>query len=161
MAATKLLLVEDVQDLGRSGEIVSVKPGYARNKLLPSGAAVLADKKALRMQARLQEERTQKAMTDKAEAERIKAQIEAFAGLTFIVKVDHDGHMYGSVSISDIANMLQEQASIVIEKRSIQLKQAIKKTGEYTIPLKFDEGVTADLKLTIEPEQVQGTNSKA
>ena len=78
MAATKLLLVEDVEDLGRSGEIVSVKPGYARNKLLPSGAAVLADKKALRMQAKLQEERAQKAISDKADAEKLKAQIEAF-----------------------------------------------------------------------------------
>ena len=53
MTATKLLLLEDVEDLGRSGEIVSVKPGYARNKLLPCGAAIIADKRALRMQVKL------------------------------------------------------------------------------------------------------------
>lgn len=58
--AIKLLLVEDVEDLGRSGEIVNVKPGYARNFLLPQKFAVLADKCALRRQARLQEEETRK-----------------------------------------------------------------------------------------------------
>lgn len=161
MAATKLLLVEDVEDLGRSGEIVSVKPGYARNKLLPSGAAVLADKKALRMQARLQEEREKKAIADKADAEKLKAKLEEFAGLTTIVKVDHEGHMYGSVTALDIVHLLKEQGAFEIEKRFIQLKHAIKEVGEYTIHLKLNEGVTADVKLTIEAEEVLGSASKA
>ncbi len=58
--ATKLLLIEDVEALGRSGEIVNVKPGYARNYLLPQGLAIIADKKALRRQERLKEERKRK-----------------------------------------------------------------------------------------------------
>ena len=161
MAATKLLLIQDVEDLGRSGEIVSVKPGYARNKLLPCGAAVMADKKALRMQARLQEHRAQKAIADKADSEALKSKIDAFEGIITVVKVDHEGHMYGSVTALDIVHLLEQQASIQVEKRCVQLKHAIKDTGEFTIHLKLNEGVTADVKLTIEPEQAQGSNAPA
>lgn len=157
MAATKLLLLKDVEDLGRSGEIVSVKPGYARNKLLPSGVAVLADKKALRMQTRLQELRTQKALADKAESEQLKAKLEEFSTLTTIVKVDHEGNMYGSVTAHDIVVLLQEQASIEVEKRAVQLKHPLKKVGSFDIHLKLNEGVTADIKLNIEPESALGT----
>lgn len=161
MAATKLLLVKDVEDLGRSGQIVSVKPGYARNKLLPSGLAVLADKKALRMQARLQEQRSQKALADKADSEQLKTKLEEFATLTKIVKVDHEGNMYGSVTAHDIVTLLQEQASIEVEKRFVQLKHPLKKTGSFDIHLKLNEGVTADIKLNIEPEQGLGAASHA
>src|SRR5689334_17894347 len=98
--ANKLLLMKDVEELGRSGDVVSVKPGYARNYLLPQGFAVLADKKALKMQARLQEERRKKAVEDKKEAEELAQAIDGVT-LTTIVKVDHEGHMYGSVSAHD------------------------------------------------------------
>lgn len=161
MAATKLLLVKDVEDLGRSGEIVSVKPGYARNKLLPCGSAVVADKKALRMQARLQEERAKKAIADKADAEALKEKIEAIEGLTTVVKVDHEGHMYGSVTALEVAQLLEQQVSIHVEKRCVQLKHPIKETGEFTIHLKLNEGVATQVKLTIEPEQAQGNNAAA
>src|SRR5262245_8691147 len=95
--ATKLLLIEDVEDLGRSGDVVSVKPGYARNFLLPRGHAVRADQHALRMQTRLQEERQKRAILEKQEAEKTAAALEGVT-LSTIVKVDHEGHMYGSVS---------------------------------------------------------------
>lgn len=156
MAATKLLLLEDVEDLGRSGEIVSVKPGYARNKLLPSGAAVLANKGALRMQARLQEKRAQKAIADKADAENLKTKIEEIENLTIIVKVDHEGHMYGSVSAYDVVELIKQHSSLEIEKRCIQLKHPIKKTGAFTIHIKLKEGVTADIKLNVESENDHG-----
>lgn len=153
--ATKLLLIEDVEDLGRSGDIVGVRPGYARNFLIPQKLAVVADKKALRMQDRLQEARKQKALADKQEAEAIAAALQSVE-LTRIVKVDHEGHMYGSVSANDIVHLLQEQCSITIEKRSIALKHAIKTLGEHDIHVKLKEGVTATFKLTVVPEEVKG-----
>lgn len=149
--ANKLLLLEDVEALGRSGDIVGVKPGYARNFLLPQGLAIIADKKALRMQARLQEERKKKAVIDRKESEEMAASLEG-QNLTTIVKVDHEGHMYGSVSSSDIADLLQQQKSITLDKRDIQLKHALKETGVYTIHVKLKEGVLASFSLTIEPE---------
>lgn len=159
MTATKLLLLKDVEDLGRSGEIVSVKPGYARNKLLPSGAAIIADKRALRMQIKLQEERAKKAEADRAESEALKAKIESIDNLTTIVKVDHDGHMYGSVSVLDIVGLLETQASIHVEKRCVQLKHPIKAVGEFTVHLRLNEGVTADVKLVVEAESALGTTA--
>ena len=103
--ANKLLLLEDVEALGRSGDIVGVKPGYARNFLLPQGLAIIADKRALRMQARLQEERRNRAIVDRKESEELAAKLEG-QNLTTIVKVDHDGHMYGSVNVADVADLL-------------------------------------------------------
>ena len=150
--ATKLLLIHDVEDLGRSGDIVNVRPGYARNFLLPRGTAVIADRNALRRQARLQEERLKKAAEDKKEAEK---QAEAMAAVTIetVVKVDHDGHMYGSVTTADIVHLLQEQASIGIDKRSVQLKHPIKEVGVHTISLKLKEGVVSSVTLKIVPEE--------
>lgn len=150
--ATKLLLVEDVEDLGRVGDVVNVKPGYARNFLLPRGLAVVANKNALRMQQRLQEERRQKAAQDRKEAEQQAGVIEGVT-LTSVVKVDHEGHMYGSVNAADIVGLLQDQASLQVEKRSIQLKQPIKETGVHTINVKLKEGVTAAFTLKIISEE--------
>ncbi len=148
----KVLLLEDVQEL-RSGDIVNVKPGYARNYLLPQGFAIIADKKAIRMQARLQETRLQQAVVDKKESEQLKGQLEGVV-VTSTVKVDKDGHMYGSVNASDIVELLQSQAQIVVEKRSVILKQAIKDTGVHTINIKLKEGITSSFTLKIIAEEV-------
>ncbi len=150
--ATKLLLLEDVDVLGRSGEIVNVRPGYARNFLIPQGLAVIADKRALRLQERLQEERKKKALVDKKESEEVAARIEG-ATLTAIVKVDHEGHMYGSVTLAEIASLLEEQQQVSIDKKSIQLKHPIKTTGVHTIPVKLKEGVTASFHLKVMSEE--------
>ena len=130
--ATKLLLIEDVETLGRSGEVVSVKPGYARNYLLPQGLGVPANKQTLRQQERLKQEREKRALEEKKESEAIAAQIEGISLIT-IVKVDHEGHMYGSVSQHEIAHLLQEQKHLHLDKKAIQLKHAIKATGIHPI----------------------------
>ncbi|CCB86537.1 MULTISPECIES: 50S ribosomal protein L9 [Parachlamydia] len=157
--AHKLLLIEDVENLGRSGDLVSVKPGYARNFLLPQGVAVPADKRSLRMRARLQEEREKKAAVDRSESEKIAAQL-AEVTLTSIVKVDHDGHMYGSVSIADIAHLLSTQ-QVELEKRSIGLKHPIKEIGVYTIPVKLKEGVTGSFTLKVISEEASRQAAEA
>lgn len=154
MANSKLLLIEDVESLGRSGDIVSVRPGYARNFLLPQGLALVADQSALRMQTRLQEERRKKAIQDKKEADELAVHIEGKT-LTTIVKVDHEGHMYGSVSAADIAHLFQEQENIAIEKRAIVLKHALKETGVHNLSIKLKEGVAASFTLKIVPEEEQ------
>jgi large subunit ribosomal protein L9 len=147
----KLLLLEDVESLGRSGDIVGVKPGYARNFLLPQGLAIVADKKALGMQIRLKEERQKKASTDLQESNEIAAKLEG-QNLTVVVKVDHEGHMYGSVSPSDVINLLENQISIKLDKKFIQMRQAVKSLGVHTIQVKLKENVKASFILTIEPE---------
>lgn len=148
--ATYLLLIEDVDDLGRSGDIVSVKPGYARNFLIPKRKALVADANARRMQVRLKEERAKKAEVDKQESEVLAGQIEGMS-LRIEVKVDPDGHMYGSVSSLDVIRLLKEQG-YEMEKRSVQLPQPIKTTGVHKIDLRLKEGVMTLIQLKVVPE---------
>lgn len=153
----KFLLIHDVEHVGRSGDIISVRPGYARNFLIPQGFAVIADKRALQMQARLQEERAKKAAAEKAESEAIKARLEGVQ-LESVVKVDHEGNMYGSVNAQDIQHMIEKATGIHLEKKAIQLKHAIKQTGEHKIHLRLKEGVEVDtlvLKISAEETSVK------
>lgn len=158
--ATLILLIEDVEDLGRSGDVVKVRPGYARNYILPKKFGVIADKNALRMQERLKEERRVKAAEDKKEAE---AQAKALEGIvvTTLVKVDQEGHMYGSVSAADIVHLLAEQQKIEVEKRSVMLKHPIKVTGVHRIDLKLKEGVPAAFTLKVVAEGVVESETAA
>lgn len=146
--AIKILLLKDVDKLGRAGEIVTARPGYIRNYLIPQAFAEIATKQALRKQARIQEERRQQAIRDQAEAKTIAEALQSISVST-IVKVDHEGHMYGSVSALDIVHLVKEQANIDIERRSVALKHPIKQVGKYTIPIKLKEGVTAEVSIEV------------
>ena len=150
--ATKLLLLEDVDALGRSGELVNVKPGYARNFLIPQGLAVTANKHALKMQERLQQERQKKAEIDKQESEEVAKRLEGIS-VTRVVKVDQEGHMYGSVTVADIIESVLNEHQIELDKKNIQLKHAIKTTGVHAIPVKLKEGVTTTFNLKVMSEE--------
>lgn len=150
--AAKLLLLEDIEALGRSGEIVNVKPGYARNYLIPQGLAIIADKRALRLQERLKEERQKRALIDQQESEEIAARLNGITVNT-VVKVDQEGHMYGSVTAAEIVTFLQEQHQIEIEKKHIQIKHSLKTTGVHVIPVKLKEGVSASFNLKVMSEE--------
>lgn len=145
--AIEVLLIEDVLDLGRSGEVHRVAPGFARNFLVPQRLAVVADKNTLRKQAFLKEQRQKRAQADRAESEKLAESLEGIV-LGCTVKVDPNGHMYGSVSTSDIVKLFEERG-IAIEKRFIHLPHAIKATGVHTIPLRLKEGVTCECKLKV------------
>ncbi len=153
--ATRVLLLEDIENLGHKGEIVSVKPGYAFNFLIPKRHALVADANACRRQARLQEERRLRALEDRKAAEELAAKLVDITVSTE-VKVDHEGHMYGSVSQLDIVHLLKLQTGIELEKRYVQLKHPIKQTGVYDITLRLKEGVEALIHLKVQPEQGKG-----
>lgn len=150
--SNQLLLLDDVDQLGRSGDIVKVKPGYARNYLIPQKKAVIADKRALRMQAKLQEERSKRALVDKKEAEEQAARIQGITLVT-VVKVDHEGHMYGSVSAGDIVHLFEKEG-FQFEKRHIALSHPIKTLGVHSLSLKLKEGVTASFTLQVDSDHV-------
>lgn len=143
----QLLLIDDVENVGRSGDVISVKPGYARNFLIPQKKAVVADKGALRMQARLKEERAKRAVSDKKEAEELAQRITGMT-LEITVKVDQEGRMYGSVAAGDIVDLFGAQG-IQIEKRNVALAHPIKALGEHAINLKLKEGVPASFTLQV------------
>ena len=149
----QFLLIEDVENLGRSGDVITgVKPGYARNFLLPQKLAVVADKQTLKMQARLQNEREVRAIHDKKESEEISARLEGIS-FTVVVKVDHEGHMYGSVTTLDIAHRVQAEHKIEIDKRQVQLQHPIKELGAHTIPIKLKEGIITNIIVNVISEE--------
>ncbi len=148
----QLLLLQDVDELGRSGDIVRVKPGYARNFLLPQKKAVIADKFTLRMQAKLKEERAKRAEIDRKESEEAAAKINGMV-LSIEVKVDPDGHMYGSVSVSDIVRIFEKEG-FKLERRNIALAHPIKTLGVHPIHLKLKEGVPCQITLKVNGEGV-------
>lgn len=148
----QLLLLEDVEALGKKGEIVSAKPGYVRNFLLPQGFAVVATANTLRKQERLKAEREKQAIIDRKESEELAAKIEGISVETR-VKVDPEGHMYGSVAAADIAALFQEKG-FPIEKKAVQVTKPLKVTGTHKITIKLKEGITASCNLVIIPEGI-------
>ncbi len=146
----QLLLLEDVESLGKKGEVVTAKPGYIRNFLLPKRLAVIASPNTLRKQEKLKEERAKQAIIDQKESQELATQVESIIVETK-AKVDPEGHMYGSVSAADIALLFQQQG-LPVERKNLLLTRPIKETGVHKIPLKLKEGVTATCTLMIHPE---------
>jgi large subunit ribosomal protein L9 len=148
----QLLLLQDVDGLGKKGDVVSARPGYVRNFLIPQKMAVIASKNTLRKQEMLRAERAKQAVVDLKESEELAKQIDSII-LETRVKVDPEGHMYGSVSAADIA-LLYQQNGLPVERKYLQLTRPIKVTGVHKIPMKLKEGVAVTCTLNIIPEGV-------
>lgn len=146
--SNQLLLLEDIVNLGRKGDLVKTKPGFARNFLLPQKKAVFADKRTIRMQERLKEERIKQAAIDKKESEVFAAKIK---GKTFRthVKTDKQGNLYGSVTASDIVKLFEREEEVVLERRNIVLPKPIKTLGTFEIYLRLKEDVLASFNLKV------------
>ena len=144
----EVILNESVEGLGTIGDIVKVKPGYARNFLLPRGLASEANKrnvKELEHQKRMLEHKLQKLAQD---AEAFKRRLEGVT-LKFEQRAGEEGKLFGSVTSMDIEKKLAD-AGIEIDRRKIQLDEPIKTLGEFGVPVKLDAGVTAELKVIVE-----------
>lgn len=148
---TKLLLLEDVTNLGKKGELASAKPGFVRNFLLPQKKALIADKRTIRMQEQLRKEREIQATQDKKDAEALATRLKEKT-LTIKAKNDSQGHLYGSVAAADIVKVLEQQEGVTIERKNVTLLKPIKMVGIYDVELKLKEGVPAIFKLRIEGE---------
>ncbi len=150
MANTTVLLREDLEHVGGRGEIVKVKAGYARNYLLPHGFATLATKGNVKQ---IEQERAallKKAAIEKATADAQKEQMESIS-LTFERKAGEGGTLFGSVTSMDVADALKAKG-YEIDRRKIQLKDAIKETGEYTVNVKLHREVILSVPVTVVAE---------
>lgn len=147
MATTNVLLREDIDNLGGRGEVVKVKAGYARNYLLPRGLALLATKGNMKQ---VDAEKT--ALLKKRAAEKATADLQAEQmkdiSLEFVRKAGDEGTLFGSVTSMDIAEALQAKG-YEIDRKKINLKEAIKITGEYSIPVKLHREVTLNVPVTV------------
>ncbi len=151
MATVEVLLREDVENLGRRGQVVRVRAGYARNYLLPRGLAVLATSgnlRAIQQEKQLLERREAR---ERTQAEKVSERLRDMV-LTFSRKAGDQDVLFGSVTALDIAHALAEQG-IEVDRRKILLEHPIKHLGEYTIAIKLHRDVTAQLKIQVVPEE--------
>jgi large subunit ribosomal protein L9 len=159
MANTTILLREDIETLGGRGEIVKVKAGYARNYLLPQGLATLATKGNLKQIEQEREALLKKAAVERATAEAQKEQMGNIA-LSFERKSGDHGHLFGSVTSMDIADALKAKG-YEIDRRKINLRDAIKDTGEYTVNVKLHRDVILPIPVTVTAEGGEAEAPKA
>ena len=147
MADVKLILREDVAKLGDAGELVSVKPGYARNFLLPQGKAILATAarvNELEHHRRIiaekvaKERKDQEALRDRLEQQRLE--VTAQAG--------EEGRLFGSVTAMQVAELLAEKG-IEVDRRRIDLAEPIKEVGEHVVPIRLRGDLVAKVKLQV------------
>jgi large subunit ribosomal protein L9 len=150
----QVILTEDMSDLGNAGDVVNVKPGYARNYLLPQGKAMLATEgrvREIQHQRRVVEEKVKKEMKSfEAVAKRLADQ-----SLEFKVQAGEEGKLFGSVTNADIAEQLVARG-FEIDRRKIELAEPIKLLGEYEVEVKLHRSVKGKVKVQVVQAPAEG-----
>jgi len=148
--ATEVLLMADVPELGKAGEVVKVADGYARNYLLPHELAAAVTPASLRRLEKLRKERAELAKIQLAEAHAKASKLEGVS-VTIRAKTIDGEKLYGSVSITEIAAALAAQG-IAIDRSQLELAEHLKQTGAYDVPVRLHPEVTVQLKVWIVKE---------
>jgi large subunit ribosomal protein L9 len=147
----ELILKEDVENLGRRGELVDVKPGYARNYLIPKGLAIIATKASRRI---LEEEKRQREIREKKLKRDLQETAEELNNLsiTIVVQAGEEDQLYGSVSEREIAEAVSRESGVKIEPGQVLLENPIKVLGVYTVAIKLHADVEATVKVWVVKE---------
>lgn len=143
----KVILREDMDRLGKRGEIVEVKPGYARNFLIPGRKALFTTPGSLR---EYEEERKMEEIREgkrKRQAEELGQRLQKLS-LTAMVKASDDGKLFGSVTSQDVADLISREG-IEVDRKKIVLEEPIKALGVYSVPIRLHAEVEAELKLWV------------
>jgi len=147
MGTVQVILSEDVHALGDAGEIVSVKPGYARNYLIPKGMAMIATAERVNEvehKKRVINEKLAKELSD------LNAVKNKFHGMNLEVtaQAGAEGKLFGSVTAANLAELIAEKG-LEVDRRKIQLSEPIKSVGEHTVSVRLRSDVVADFKVTV------------
>jgi len=147
----KIVLTQDVPNLGRAGEIKEVADGYARNYLIPKGLALLATKSTLK-------QLEQRRRVEAKRAERLRAEMTDLAQqlslltLSFKAKVGEKERLYGSITSGDIAKAIERETGHPVDKRKVELEEPIRTLGYHHVPIKLLPDLTAEIVVLVEPE---------
>lgn len=146
----QVILKADVEQLGRMGDLVDVKAGYARNFLLPKNMAALATTKNVKL---LEHEKRVIASRIKKERQSAEEASQKIAALSIAIsaQVGEEGKLFGSVSSKDIADAMLE-VGVEVDKRKILLDKPIKETGTFQVPVKVHHDVTSSVKVEVIPK---------
>lgn len=150
--AVKVILRQDVPNLGQAGDVKQVAPGYFRNFLLPRGLAVEASKGELRALEAAGSVRAGQSAKSTERANALANQLGAI-NLRIPVRVGEQGRLYGSVTNKDIADALAEQAGMTIDRHKIELPEPLRSIGNHSVPVKLDRSVDATLNVELVPEE--------
>ena len=145
--ATKIILLKDVDKLGKSGDIVSASEGYARNFLFPRGIALSATEQNIKVAEANKKQKTEAMEKEKQEAAKLADAISKIS-CTIAVEAGKDDKLFGSVTNADIQKALEAEG-INIDKKKVELKDHITQVGIFQIPIKLHQEVIATLKLWV------------
>lgn len=147
----KLILLEDIINYGRKGDLVAVAPGYARNFLLPKNKALLASQTSLSLREKLQKERKEQQEKDRKASLELAKTLEK-KEFTTTVKVDPAGHMYGSITAVDIVEILKKEG-VTLTKKNVLLSKPLKQIGTHPLMLNLPEDVQVSVAITLKPDR--------
>jgi ribosomal protein L9 len=147
----KVILKEDVKALGKKGKVCEVSDGYARNFLIPRGLAVEATQGNVQDLVHKQKQEELRKQKEKQAALDLSQKIENM-DIIVKVKVGEKGRLFGSVTNKEIAEVLEKEYQLKLDKRKIEVKEPIKGLGEYQVTVKLHFEVTANLKIKIEAQ---------
>ena len=146
----KVILKEDVHNLGQQGDVVEVKAGYARNYLMPQKLAILFTKQQKKNIEEAQRVEERKLEREKGQLESVLKQVEALS-LSLKMQSEEDNKLFGSVTKLDVVKLLEENG-ITIDKKYVDLSSPIKTLGEHKVNIVFTKEMSASFTLTVEKE---------
>jgi len=147
-----VLLTKDVDNLGATGDVVSVADGYARNFLLPRGLAVPATAGAIK-QAELERAAEERRRADELDEAKALAQVLDEMSVTFHARAGETDRLYGSITKSQIADALEAKSGREIDRRKIDLDEPIKDLGAHAVTIRFAPGAEAKITVVVEREE--------
>lgn len=145
----KVILLEDVKSLGKKGQIVNVNDGYARNFILPKKLGLEATGKNLN-DLKLQKANEEKIAQENLDAAKELAKKVEAGSVKLSIKMGEGGRSFGSIASKELAMAVKEQMNLEVDKKKIQLKDAIKTVGTHKVPVKLHPQVTAELTVVVE-----------
>ena len=146
----KIILKEDISNLGYKDDVVEVKSGYGRNYLIPQGKAVIATESALKVLAENQRQRAHKLAKIKADAEALAASLAGIK-LTIAAKTSETGTIFGSVNAIQIAEAL-EKLGFAVDRKVIEVKETVKEVGTYNAVAKLHREVSVEIPFEVVAE---------
>ena len=144
----KLILTQEVTGLGAAGDVVEVKDGYARNYLVPRGLGIRWSRGAAKTVESIKTARASRAVRDQDHAGDVKAKLEA-SPVNVQVRAGAGGRLFGSVTVSEIAQAITETSGEQVDKRTIVVDQPIKSLGAHEVSVKLHEDVSATVSLNV------------
>ena len=144
----KIILAADVDTLGKKGDVVTVKDGYARNFLVPKGLAMMATKGALRQAEQMRRAREELDAKAKAEAETLVAGLEA-SPVYISARSGEGGKLFGSVTNSDITRAIEEQLGQAVDRHDVRLEEPIRSLGTHLVKVHLHEEVNASVAVEV------------